>query len=364
MEHAGDAAVVNFFSSFLSTYTSFSKVWTPDHLRYGLMSSIVNAVHCDGDFMKYNMLDRFKSDLKTECGPICTTLMNQFGGPVETVFRVNPMDHTQVVVFASNATAGIPITGVGTYPTKLFVAFRGTQAFDVINNRRNFNFVFWPVTLCTDCEAHKGFWRNFISLRPEISTLIDELGGKLAAIDGASTTFLTTGMSMGAPLASLTAYHLSNLGHTPMGVVTFGSPRVGNLKLAESIAGSFSESGVGTIGMAYMRDPVPHVPPRVLGYRSAQGLLFHISMDPAANILTQGMGEEIDLDSYIRYSNSYTSTTNNGWQGDKEFAGSTYTFKLSDHLAYFASMRVEMYSCGMMSEDFIKNDKATELFFM
>merc|ERR1711907_225701 len=183
------------------------------------------------------------------------------------------------------------------------------------------------------------------------ASLIETLGGSISSIDASSTSFLT-------------AYHLSNLGHTPTGVVTFGSPRVGNLKLAESIAGSFaSDGGVGTIGIAYMRDPVTHVPPRVLGYRSAQSLLFHISIDPAAVVLSE-LGETVDLESYVRYSQAYSSTTSNGWKGDKLFAGSTYTFKLSDHLGYFVSMRVDMQSCGMMSEDFIKNDKATELFFM
>merc|ERR1711998_431443 len=216
-------------------------------------------------------------------------------------------DHTQVVVYASNATAGTPLTGTGGHPTKLFVSFRGTQAFDIINNRRNLNFVFWPVTLCTDCEAHKGFWRNFISLRPEIQTLIDTMGSSLAAVDAGSTSFLTTGMSMGAPLASFTAYHLSNLGHQAKGVITFGSPRAGNLKLAEALTGTFlSSDGVGTMGIAYMRDPVPHVPPRILGYRSAQAPLFHVAIDPVASIKAE-LGESVDLEAYVRYSNDYIS---------------------------------------------------------
>merc|ERR1712227_579545 len=113
------------------------------------------------------------------------------------------MDHTQVIVFASNATSGLPLaTSAAGTTAKVFVSFRGTQAFDVINHRRNLNFVFWPVTLCSECEAHKGFWRNFISLRPEIQELIEEVGET-------TSSFVTTGMSMGSPLASLSAYHLS-----------------------------------------------------------------------------------------------------------------------------------------------------------
>jgi hypothetical protein len=274
------------------------------------------------------------------------------------------MDHTQVVVFASNSTSGTPLKANGAVPTKVFVSFRGTQAFDVINNRRNLNFVFWPVTLCTDCEAHKGFWRNFISLRPEIQPLIETLGGALSSVDAADTTFCVTGMSMGSPLASLTAYHMSNLGHTATGVITFGSPRVGNLKLAEAITGSYLESGVGTVGIAYMRDPVPHVPPRMFGYRSAQSNLFHISIDPTASIKAE-LGEDFSLTDYVRYSNSYVSTPTNAWRGDKLFASATYTFKFTDHFGYFLSTLVtDLASCGLMGEDFIKNDKATEMFYV
>merc|ERR1711907_891160 len=332
--------------SFLVTFTTFQKTWSPDHLRYGLFSNLVRAAHCDGAFLKYSLEDRFSADYATSCGEVCAQLAQSFGGPVKVAYKVNPMDHTQVIAFGSNMTNGVP-TKVGS-SASIFVSFRGTQGWDIINNRRNLYFVFWPVTLCAGCEAHKGFWRNFVSLRPEVASLIETLGGSISSIDASSTSFLTAGMSMGAPLASLTAYHLSNLGHTPTGVVTFGSPRVGNLKLAESIAGSFaSDGGVGTIGIAYMRDPVTHVPPRVLGYRSAQSLLFHISIDPAAVVLSE-LGETVDLESYVRYSQAYSSTTSNGWKGDKLFAGSTYTFKLSDHLGYFVSMRVDMQSCGMM----------------
>jgi hypothetical protein len=327
------------------------------------MSSIVNAVHCDGDLLQYALGDRFTADYETICGPVCTTLLNQFGGPIQTEYRVNPMDHTQVVVFASNSSAGTPLTSIGGYGTKLFVSFRGTQAYDVINNRRNLNFVFWPVTLCTDCEAHKGFWRNFISLRPEVSTIIESLGAKISAVDAASTTFVTTGMSMGAPLASLAALHLSNLGHDAMGVVTFGSPRLGNLKLAEAVTGTFV-GGIGTTGIAYMRDPVPHVPPRMMGYRSAQKTLFHISIDPVASVNAE-MGEGNNIEDYVRYSKSYISLTTNGWKGDKEFASATYTYQLMDHFGYFLStMNADMQACGLMSENFLRNDKATELFYM
>merc|ERR1711918_49708 len=149
------------------------------------------------------------------------------------------------------------------------------------------------------------------------------------------------------------------------GVVTFGSPRVGNTKLAEAITGNFLSEGVGTIGIAYMRDPVHHLPPRMAGYRSAQSLLFHTAIDPVASIKAE-MGESVDIESYVVYSDVYSSNTNNAWKGDKQFAGATYTYKLSDHFGYFLSttLTADMHACGQRSEDFVKNDKATELFYM
>merc|ERR1711907_640234 len=116
----------------------------------------------------------------------------------------------------------------------------------------------------------------------------------------------------------------------------FGSPRVGNLKLAEAITASYLAEGVGTIGIAYMRDPVPHVPPRILGYRSAQALLFHIAIDPMAAVKAE-MGDPFNIADYILYSATYISNSNNGWKGDKDFAGSTYTFQMNDHMGYFLS---------------------------
>merc|ERR1712139_50941 len=154
-------------------------------------------------------------------------------------------------------------------------------------------------------------------------------------------------MSMGAPLASLAAYHLYSTGHTANGIITFGSPRLGNLKLVEAINGKYLDDGVGAIGIAYMRDPVPHLPPRSFGYRSAQGTLFHISIDPQASVSAE-LGESASLSDFVRHSQTYESNSNNGWLGDKQFAGATYTFKITDHFGYFLStVNMDLASCGM-----------------
>lgn len=347
-------------ADFLVTFTAFDKTWDAHHLKYGLFSNAVRAAHCDGAFLKYSMSDRFQADYLTTCGEICTELQEQFAGPVPTAFRVNPMDHTQVIVFASNATGGTPITGVSAGPkVQVFVSFRGTQFWDVINNRRNLYFQFWPVTLCGNCEAHKGFWRNFVSLRPEIQPSITEVAASIPGMSETSCNVLTTGMSMGAPLASLAGYHLKKMGHDPKGIITFGSPRVGNLELAKAIASTVSL----ITGFAYLRDPVPHVPPRMVGFRSAQTDLFHIAIEPTAWVKAE-LGEKYDFSSYVLYSATYTNTVANAWAGDKEFAGATYSYQFADHFGYFspATQAFHMDACGTTSESFVKNDKATELF--
>merc|ERR1711988_45855 len=132
------------------------------HLRYGFFGNLARSAHCDGKFLEYSMNSRFKSDYLSTCGAGCKELAQQFKGPISTAYAINKMDHTQMIVMASNTT--IPATGMGTKLAKVFIAFRGTQGTDIINFRRNLYAAFWPVSMCAECEAHKGFWRNFVSL--------------------------------------------------------------------------------------------------------------------------------------------------------------------------------------------------------
>merc|ERR1712139_337939 len=132
------------------------------------------------------------------------------------------------------------------------IAFRGTQGTDLINFRRNLYTAFWPVSLCAGCEAHKGFWRNFVSLRPEIYT--NTLAVATAIQQGdvmAQLAYVTVGMSMGGPLALLAGYHLKLVKYPAFGTVVFGCPRFGNTALASSILENMNVAdSIKTVGFA------------------------------------------------------------------------------------------------------------------
>merc|ERR1711988_1611442 len=169
------------------------------------------------------------------------------------------------------------------------------------------------------------------------------------------------GMSMGGPLALLGAFHLHLVHFPPQGAVAFGCPRFGNDKLASAILESMNVAdSLKTIGFAYLRDIVPHVPPRFIGFRSAQRELYHILIDPAAWV-EEARTADYNLVDYLKYDKGYINTVSD-FTGDAEFAASTYTFSVMDHMKYF-NVNLVPASCGMMSADFISNVNAAELFF-
>jgi hypothetical protein len=76
-------------------------------------------------------------------------------------------------------------------------------------------------------------------------------------------TVKSTGHSLGAALALLTAMDLKNNG-IPTLVYNFGQPRVGDAKFASCVA-----SKVPTERVTHLKDTVPHVPYESWGYLHA-----------------------------------------------------------------------------------------------
>merc|ERR1711988_2083602 len=102
---------MDIFSELHALSLTFSKTWDPMHLRYGFFSNLARSAHCDGKFIEYSLNSRFKADYLSTCGTGCKELSQQFAGPVHTAYAVNKMDHTQFVVFGTNATGGTRATG-------------------------------------------------------------------------------------------------------------------------------------------------------------------------------------------------------------------------------------------------------------
>ncbi|KAL9109412.1 MAG: hypothetical protein Q9227_005919 [Pyrenula ochraceoflavens] len=190
------------------------------------------------------------------------------------------------------------------------VSFRGS------NSVRNFladaDFPLVPTDLCAGCFADSGFWLSWAEARD----------GVMKAITTADDTYadyklVLTGHSLGASIATLASAQLRNEGH-PNTLYTYGSPRVGNLPLAQYIT---SQPG-GNYRVTHHQDPVPRLPPLLLGFS-------HTSPEY-----------------YISSGNNVTPTTNDitefdGVDETQGNAGQT-TLNVDDHGWYFNAIS----ACG------------------
>jgi len=331
----------------------FDSAFDTTSFNYGVFSMFARNAHCSGKFLQHIVQQR-SADLDTPCGLPCAQMFQYLGGSTPTIrYHYNEVDHTQYMWVTSNATYFLAkdAEGESIMGDSVF-AFRGTVGHDVLNMRRNFFFKFAPTTLCAECSVHQGFWRNFLALRPTLA--LD--------METASSSVLV-GMSMGAPLATLGA--AMSLSTYPLGCVTFGMPRVANAAFANFVLRSVTGS-VGTIGFAYARDPVPHVPPRFFGFKSTQAKLFHIGLDELFRRTTYeryvAQSEPTEIGEHVMVKYVYTNEPNS-FAGDKHFAGATLTLEINDHFAYFQWSGV--HGCGFDNDDmFLKQKTAAELFFL
>lgn len=185
----------------------------------------------------------------------------------------------------------------------IVVSFRGTNPSDIEN---------WIVDLntsqtelypgCSGCAVHSGFYGGFLALSSQMMAAVDAYGGANAAY------IITTGHSLGAAMSTLASYELAAAGYPLTQAINFGDPRVGNPAFAASYASlvingnptplsaehmvkpmRWSDSmkasvaralpqndsvkfdvgifqGAGSIRVTHWRDPVPHLPPELLGF--------------------------------------------------------------------------------------------------
>lgn len=154
----------------------------------------------------------------------------------------------------------------------IVLSFRGSRTLS--NWIANLNTALSPSSLCSGCEVHDGFWKDY-------QTVASTLQNK---IDSAQQTYpgyalMITGHSLGGALALLCGTDLHNKGYSPKMVrvaglhdcswadyslwiqYTYGQPRVGNLALAQYI----TQIG-GNWRTTHTDDSVPKLPSTIYGY--------------------------------------------------------------------------------------------------
>ena len=136
------------------------------------------------------------------------------------------------------------------------LSFRGSRS--IRNWITNLVFPTIPTSICPTCVASKGFWSSWLEAQTNV----------LAAISAAKAQYpdfkvVATGHSLGGALASLAAAVLRSQG-TTVDLYTYGAPKIG----LESISQYLTNTNMGaTFRVTHKNDPVPKLPPALLGFR-------------------------------------------------------------------------------------------------
>ncbi|KAK6821401.1 hypothetical protein PG987_015801 [Apiospora arundinis] len=137
---------------------------------------------------------------------------------------------------------------------RIVVAFHGTR--NVEDWITNLKAGLVDSDLCADCKVHDGFQETWKDIE---QTVVSVVTGLHSVHPG--YTIATTGHSLGAALATLSAAHLRQKG-LAVDAYLYGSPRVGNPEFAEFVNGQPGHS----FRITHWDDPVPRLPGHLLGY--------------------------------------------------------------------------------------------------
>ena len=146
----------------------------------------------------------------------------------------------------------------------IYIAYRGSESFD--------NWITDLSTLktryndpnCVDCEVHSGF---FEAEQNVITGIYDEVR-RVSQLYG-TRSVKTTGHSLGAALANLTAMDMVRAGYD-VSLYNFGQPRVGNKKYADYCQKMLPEQ----YRHVHNKDMVPHTPPEDLFFKHSATEIF------------------------------------------------------------------------------------------
>jgi len=131
----------------------------------------------------------------------------------------------------------------------IFVTFRGSE--DIQNWVTNLEATLTSYPLCSGCQVHKGFYEAEQAVFPNILAQVKSLKSKYP-----NYSVIATGHSLGAALASLTAFDLVSNGVSGVQLYDYGSPRVGNTAFADWA----SKGSVPVTRCTHYKDMVPHTP--------------------------------------------------------------------------------------------------------
>ncbi|KAF1911354.1 Alpha/Beta hydrolase protein [Ampelomyces quisqualis] len=138
----------------------------------------------------------------------------------------------------------------------IVLSFRGSRS--IRNWITNLAFPAIPTSICPDCLSSKGIWVSWLEAQKNVVAAINA-----AQAQHPTYKIVATGHSLGGALASLAAAVLRSQGKS-VDLYTYGAPKIGLQGLADFL----SNPALGaTYRVTHRADPVPKLPPALLGYR-------------------------------------------------------------------------------------------------
>lgn len=138
----------------------------------------------------------------------------------------------------------------------IVLSFRGSRS--VRNWITNVQFPDVTTTICSNCNASTGFWNSWLEAQSKVLNAVNS-----ARAQYPNYKVVSTGHSLGGALATIAAGVLRSRG-IRTDLYTYGAPKVGLSGLAQYLT---STSLGETFRVTHKDDPVPRLPPALLGYR-------------------------------------------------------------------------------------------------
>jgi hypothetical protein len=168
----------------------------------------------------------------------------------------------------ANGFVGVNPQGEEGYGPFIMVSFSGTNPLSIRNWIDDIDTIKVSYPYCSGCLVHQGFYETYLSIQKELHTAIQPLIQTYP-----NFPIQVTGHSLGAAISIHAALDILQTYKVPVDIVyNFGQPRVGNPTFEQ-----YQKQTLGTYRVTHWQDPVPHLPPEILGFVQAPTEIFYNS---------------------------------------------------------------------------------------
>jgi len=165
--------------------------------------------------------------------------------------------------FGQSKGAGFGFIGYDPNNKTLYVSFRGTDNLKGWISDFQFLKVNYPGV--NGAQVHQGIFKAYLEVKNEIKSLFSVALSKCTTCDNV----IVTGHSLGAAISVFGALDIRTYSNKLLNVYNFGCPRVGNTAFA-----NYADSVLTVWRMANNKDPVPHLPFKIMNYYHIKTEIF------------------------------------------------------------------------------------------